>query len=147
MHASKNGATNVDSLAALWGPRLVRFYFFVCADKPLAEASAIGTLAEALRSRRLNPSALLRLAASRAGSLRPASSNGDRMAQALLSLPSGQRLALAFARGMGVGVEEAASAMSINISEAKRVLADGLLGLHRTLFKEPDVSLENSSDI
>ncbi|HVZ15673.1 MAG TPA: hypothetical protein VG897_01040 [Terriglobales bacterium] len=147
MHASQNGATNVDSLAALWGPRLVRFYFFVCADKPLAEASAIDTLAEALRSCRLNPSALLRLAASRAANLRPASPNGDRMSRALLGLPSRQRLALAFSRGMGVGVEGAASAMSINIAEVKRLLADGLLGLHRALFEEPDVKLENSSDL
>jgi hypothetical protein len=71
MHAFKKDATNLDSLAALWGPRLVRFYFFVSADKSVAEASAIETLAEVIRSRRLNldSSAVVRLAAVKAATL------------------------------------------------------------------------------
>lgn len=148
MYASQNGASDVDSFVVDWGPRLVRFYFFVCADKGLAEASAIETITEALRPRRSKPnlSALVRLAAIKAASLQDGSPNGDRMARALLALPPRERLALAFARGMGTSPELIAEALAIDLAGAKRLLADALLGLHRELSKEPN-GLEKPREI
>jgi len=148
MYVSKNGAINVDSLAVLWGPRLVRFYFYMCTDKTTAESCAIETMAEAVRSHRLgsNPLPLVRLAIGKSARLPPGNPNADRLARAVLSLPERQRLAVALARGMGLSTQETAEAMAIEILDAKRLLADGLLELHRLLLKEPDRKLENSSE-
>lgn len=148
MYASKNGATDTASLACLWGPRLVRFYFYICADQALAESSAIETLAEVVRSRRLanGPEAIVHLAVSKATTLPHNGADGDPIAKALSSLPAGQRLAIALARGMGVGIDDLARAMRMSASESKRLLADGLLEVHRLLVKDQDIKLEKTSE-
>ena len=148
MCASKHGATDMSSLASLWGPRLVRFYFYVCADQALAESFAIETLAAVIRSRRLQRSAdvIVRLAVEKSIALPHNGANLDRIAQALASLPARQRIAVALFRGMGVGVDQLAKAMATSGSESKRLLTDGLLELHRLLVKEQDVKLENISE-
>ncbi len=146
MYASEHGAAEVASLAALWGPRLVRFYFYICADQELAESSAIETVAEAIRSRKLNQSAIVRLALVKCMTLPNNGSSSHRIARALASLPARQRLAVALVRGMGIGIEELGKATGTTASESKRLLADGLLELHRLLVKDQDTKLENTSE-
>lgn len=148
MYASKHGAAEVTSLAALWGPRLVRFYFYICGDQALAESSAIETVAEAIRSRKLNQSAdaIVRLAVVKCITLLHNGSSSDQIARALASLPVRQRIAIALIRGMGLAIEELAEATDTTITESKRTLADGLLELHRLLVKDQDVQWENTSE-
>ena len=148
MYASEHGAAEVASLAALWGPRLVRFYFYICADQALAESSAIETVAEAIRSRKLNQTAdaIVHLAVVKCMTLPHYGSSSDRIARALTSLPATQRIAIALVKGMGVGIEELAEATGTTTSESRRLLADGLLELHRLLVKDQDTKLENTSE-
>ena len=148
MYASRYGAAEVASLATMWGPRLVRFYFYICADHALAESSAIETFGEAIRSKKVNQSAdaIVRLAVVKCTTLPHNSSSSDRIAPALTSLPVTQRIAIAFVRGMGLGIEELAKATGTTTSESKRLLTNGLLELHRLLVENQDVRLEKTSE-
>lgn len=148
MYASGNGAAEVASLATVWGPRLVRFYFYICADHALAESTAIETFAEAIRSRKVNQSAdaIVRLALVKCTTLPHNGSNSDRIARALASLPATERIAIALVRGMGLSIEELAKATATTTSESKRLLNDGLLELHRLLVRDQDVKLEKTSE-
>ena len=148
MHASEHGAIGPDPLEPSWGPRLVRFYYFICADKAAAEASAIDTIAEAVRQRMGNSSlaSVARLIVARSQRLRCGNPNGDPVSQAMAFLTRPQRLAVALSRCLGLTPQETAAAMGVHSKEAKRLLADGLLELHRRL-KGPEGKLENSSEI
>ena len=148
MYASKIGAIDVDSLATHWGPRLVRFYFFMCADKSIAEASAIETLAEAVRTRESSgdPSALIRLAVIKGVSLHCGIPNGDLLSRSVALLAVRQRLAIALVHGMGIPVNALAQAIDISLSESKRLIAEAFLELHRLRLKNQVTNSENSSE-
>ena len=77
MHAPKKGAVDTASLASLWGPRLLRFYYLLCANQVLAESLAIETIAEIVRAGRwTTPVLLVRLALTKAMTLPCGSSLG-----------------------------------------------------------------------
>ncbi len=134
MHASKIGATGRASFAREWGPRLARFFYFICLDKSLAETAAIETLAESEKSRSSPAFAdVLRLAVARSVRLSPSKGGADQIARALATVRPQLRLAVALVKGLGLRSEEAASAMGLTMSQCNQLLGEGFLELHRAL--------------
>jgi hypothetical protein len=140
MYASKKVAVDATSLASLWGLRLLRFYYLLCANQALAESLAIETLTEIVRSGRwTKPAVLVRLALAKGAALPCGSPSGeDRIACAIASLPRAQGFVVALVRGMGLEIGDVAEATHTSISESKRLFADGLVELHQMLFSEQD---------
>ena len=149
MNTSNDGALDATSLAMTWGRRLMRFYLLICADRRLAESSAFETLVDAVRSGRglTSPSVVVRLAIARSSLLRFDTPKAPGIECAVSSLPSKQRLAIALFHGMCLRIEEVTEAMGISSSQSKRLLADGLLELHRTLVTDVNRKMENRSEI
>jgi hypothetical protein len=145
MYASKKDAVDVTSLATLWGPRLLRFYYLLFANQALAESLAIETLAEIVRKGRwTTPIPLVRLALTKAVKLPIGSPSGeDRIACAVASLPRRQGFAVALIRGMGLEISDVAEATRMSISEAKGLFTDGVVELHRLLFRDKDKAGDN----
>jgi DNA-directed RNA polymerase specialized sigma24 family protein len=136
MYASKKDSVDATSLASLWGPRLLRFYYLLCANQALAESLAIETLSEIIRAGRwTKPAVLVRLALTKAVALPCGSPSGeDRIAWAIASLPRSQGFVVALVRGMGLEIGDVAEATQTSVSESKRRFADGVVELHRLLF-------------
>ncbi len=120
-----------------WGPRLVRFYYFICADKAAAEAAAIETLAAADNhsGSALSPVKLSRRAIMKAAQLPSGNPKDDWIAQGLLRLAEPKRVAVALAHGMNLGPDELSEALNVSPFEARRLLTDGLFELQRILTK------------
>lgn len=148
MYASNSAPVDAASLATLWSPRLVRFYFLLCANQSVAESLTIETLAEMVRSQRTtaHPVALARLALTKAAAVRTTRMDDARIARAVASLPPSQRYPVALVRGMGLSIDEVAQTTRTSVSESKRLFADGLREFHRLLFSEQEMKLESSSE-
>lgn len=146
MHASKKGSVDAASFTSVWGPRLVRFFFLLCANQAIAEALTFETLSEQIRSRSFSNEALVRLAADKATSLPVvAEQEHDPVARAVASLPKQQGCVIALYRGIGLPIDQIAQAVRITTAEAKRVFADGLLQLHQLLAADTQ-RLESSRE-
>lgn len=136
MHASKKVAVDETSLATLWGPRLLHFYYLLCASKPVAESLAIETLAGIVRTgRRTTSVELVRFALTKAALLPQGDPPvEDRIAWAVASLPRHQGFVVALIRGMGLEIGDVAEASGTSVAESKRLFTDGVFELHRLLF-------------
>jgi hypothetical protein len=135
MQASNVGALDVTSFARIWSPRLMRFYYLLCANQRFAESFTIETLVEIAKADRWKtPWAVARLGLAKATSITVSSAtDDDRVACVVASMPRKQGCVIALVRGMGLSVAEVAEVTRVSISEARRVLAEALLELHRSL--------------
>ena len=149
MRSSRTGALDAVVLQSVWGPRLMRFFYLLCADQTLAETLAIDTLRETIEAHRKRPQAhdVIQAAVAKAAELiRNTPAANDPLAKAVASLPRSQGCAIALVRGMGLNMHELAGALEISVPQAKRLFADSLLALHAVLFSQEQSELECSRE-
>ena len=135
MHAPETGSVDAVTFASVWGPRLLRFYFLLCANRKIAEAVTFRTLSEIIRSRRTAAMEISRLAVETARYM-PADGTKayDAIARAVSSLPKGQGCVIALSYGMDLALGEIAEATQTSLVETKRLFTDGVARLHQLLF-------------
>ena len=139
MQLSKSSASSEALLHSDWAPRLLRFFQLFLGEQAAAEQHTIETLVEgaALGGVRLSigmPAALVRSAGEKAGvAPEPGATPQDDLVRAVRSLPLSQKTVVLLFRGLGLSLEEVAAISSISVRQARRLCADGLLAIHRSL--------------
>ena len=139
MQLSNSSASSEALLYSDWAPRLLRFFQLVVGEQAAAEQLTIETLVEgaALGGVSLSigmPAALVRSAVERTGAAPgPRVAPQDGLVRAVQSLPPSQRVVVVLFRALGLPLEEVAAISSISVRQARRLCADGLLAIHRSL--------------
>jgi len=139
MNSSQRSPSSEAPMHSDCAPQLLRFFQLLNGDQAVAEKLTIDTLVESadLAGVRLSngmPAALVYCAVRKASAAPdPSSPPEDKLVLAVQALPRPQRMVVGLFRGLGLPLEEVATIIGASVRQSRRLCADGLLAIHRSL--------------